>query len=813
MKHFINYRAHLPEITFLAEEEVTVLPPPPQTMAAMPYPLYPGPKFSRQDLEVLASGKISTQFGEWFRPLDDYPHLIRMPEPPLLLADRVLGIEAKPASLGKGTLWTETDVKEDSWYLHHRRMPCGIMIEAGQADLLLISWLGLDVHNKGERVYRLLGCELTFYHQLPKPGDTLRFDIHVDGHAIQGKIRLFFFHYDCHINQQLRMKVRHGQAGFFTYEELANSRGVLWDAATEAYDHSLPTEAPVVSYLHSHFSVAQMNAYAQGDLYNCFGQGFEYLQTHTRTPAANGQLFFIHHITDFDIKGGSWQRGYLRAVQKISPSDWFFNGHFKDDPCMPGTLMLEAGLQVMSIYMTALGCTLHRDGWRFEPLPEKTYKLTCRGQVTPSSQEVVYEIFVSGFTLKPRPILHADLLGSVDGLKAFHTKISLQLVPDWPLPERKHLPFLYDEASLLACALGKPSEAFGEMYEPFDKGLPVARLPAPPYHFISRILSIDAEKNSVRAGGKLSVILDIDPNAWYFRQNSHPVLPFCVLLEAGLQPCGWLASFLGCALTSEEALYYRNLDGTGTLTGEITPQDTQLKTHIECLSISRLSQTIIIAFKVNCTNAQNDPIYSMQTVFGFFPKAAFEKQEGLPPSESEMAVIHKTSDFHINLSHTEQSFPSLSYLPHNKLLMLDAITGYWPAAGSKKLGMMRAEKTVKPAEWFFKAHFFQDPVQPGSLGIEAMIQLIQCYMIHKKYFLAFKRPYFKPLTLDHAISWKYRGQVVPANRLIHILIDIVAETPPTADTPTATVIADASLWVDSKRIYEAKLLGVTMAEI
>jgi 3-hydroxymyristoyl/3-hydroxydecanoyl-(acyl carrier protein) dehydratase len=36
---------------------------------------------------------------------------------------------------------------------------------------------------------------------------------------------------------------------------------------------------------------------------------------------------------------------------------------------------------------------------------------------------------------------------------------------------------------------------------------------------------------------------------------------------------------------------------------------------------------------------------------------------------------------------------------------------------------------VDPAEWFFKAHFFQDPVQPGSLGIEALIQLLQWLMI------------------------------------------------------------------------------------
>lgn len=63
------------------------------------------------------------------------------------------------------------------------------------------------------------------------------------------------------------------------------------------------------------------------------------------------------------------------------------------------------------------------------------------------------------------------------------------------------------------------------------------------------------------------------------------------------------------------------------------------------------------------------------------------------------------------------------------LLMLDRVTGYWPAGGPKGLVPLRAEKTVDVDEWFFKAHFFQDPVQPGSLGVEALCQLLQFYML------------------------------------------------------------------------------------
>ena len=121
-----------------------------------------------------------------------------------LLADRVTGIDAKPGVHSSGVMWTETDVSEDSWYLNRGRMPAGIMIESGQADLMLISYMGADFLNQGERVYRLLGCELTYEDDLPKPGDTLCYEIHVDGHARQDDVRLFFFHYECLVAGQPR---------------------------------------------------------------------------------------------------------------------------------------------------------------------------------------------------------------------------------------------------------------------------------------------------------------------------------------------------------------------------------------------------------------------------------------------------------------------------------------------------------------------------------------------------------------------------------------------------------------------------------
>ncbi|HWL85858.1 MAG TPA: 1-acyl-sn-glycerol-3-phosphate acyltransferase [Polyangiaceae bacterium] len=796
--------------------------------------------FARAELEIHSSGRISSIFGPAFEGQDRFERQVRMPEPPLLLVDRVTGIDAVPGSMGTGTIRTETDVREGAWYLADGRMPAGIMIESGQADLMLISWLGVDRLNRGERVYRLLGCELSYHGELPRPGDVLDYDIHIDGHAQQGDTRLFFFHYDCRINGKLALRVRHGQAGFFSDAELRSSAGVLWDPEEEKLSPEGPLEPPRVALDKHQFGLHELRAFSEGSTYACFGAGFERAQTHIRTPRiASGRMLLLERVTDIDVRGGPWGRGYLRAELPITPDQWFFEGHFKNDPCMPGTLMFEGCLQAMSFFLTALGFTLDRDGARFEPTPGQTSSMRCRGQVTPASQLLVYEVFVAEVKQGPVPELVADLLCTVDGVKAFHARrFGIRLVPDWPLEEWKsgrapdaslrgggegialrrlgglrgyvepkpvvsHDGFAFDYASLLACAWGRPTTAFGPFYERFDSPRRVARLPGPPYHFVSRVLRVDAEMGTMRAGSSVEVEYDVPPSAWYFEGTG--TMPFCVLMEAALQPCGWLASYIGSTLSTDIDLMFRNLDGTATLSAEIRPDAGALRTKARIVNISRSAGMIIESFEVECFLGE-ERIYLMNTVFGFFPKEAFDNQSGLPVPEPERARIAQPSNHDIDLrARPARYFEGAPHIAGGMLCMLDRISGYERRGGSKGLGWVRAEKDVDPSEWFFKAHFFQDPVQPGSLGIEAFSQLLQFFMIEQEMMRGIEHPRFEPVSLGRAVSWKYRGQVVPTNQKITTEIDVI-ETG--EDERGRYVWADASLWVDGKRIYHAKAFGM-----
>ncbi len=89
-------------------------------------------------------------------------------------------------------------------------------MEAGQADLFLSSYLGIDHQVKGERAYRLLDAVVVFHRGLPRPGETIRYEIAIDRFVRQGETWMFFFRFEGYINGEHLISMRKGCAGFFT---------------------------------------------------------------------------------------------------------------------------------------------------------------------------------------------------------------------------------------------------------------------------------------------------------------------------------------------------------------------------------------------------------------------------------------------------------------------------------------------------------------------------------------------------------------------------------------------------------------------
>jgi 3-hydroxymyristoyl/3-hydroxydecanoyl-(acyl carrier protein) dehydratase len=322
---------------------------------------------------------------------------------------------------------------------------------------------------------------------------------------------------------------------------------------------------------------------------------------------------------------------------------------------------------------------------------------------------------------------------------------------------------------------------------------------------MSRVVETEGPIGGMEVGSAVVAEYDVPDDAWYFEQNGTGTMPLAVLMEVALQPCGWLASYVGCALEVDRDLVFRNLDGTGTVTGEVTPDTKVVSTQARLRDISIMGSMIIVSFAVE-SFADGVPVFAMDTVFGFFPPEAFVDQPGLPASDAERAALAAPTGPLVDLRARPAKFcDGPLRLAGPMLLMLDRVTGYDATGGAAGLGRLTAEKDVDAGEWFFKAHFFQDPVQPGSLGIEAMYQLLQVYLIERGAGAGLANPRFQVMTGEAPLVWKYRGQVVPTHATISTELEV---TEFVEDAEGRYARANASLWVDGTRIYTATGIGL-----
>jgi 3-hydroxyacyl-[acyl-carrier protein] dehydratase / trans-2-decenoyl-[acyl-carrier protein] isomerase len=72
--------------------------------------------------------------------------------------------------------------------------------------------------------------------------------------------------------------------------------------------------------------------------------------------------------------------------------------------------------------------------------------------------------------------------------------------------------------------------------------------------------------------------------------------------------------------------------------------------------------------------------------------------------------------------------PGNAQLPAPPMLLFDRITQINDTGGAHGKGYIEAEFDINPNLWFFDCHFLGDPVMPGSLGLDALWQLVGFYL-------------------------------------------------------------------------------------
>ena len=293
--------------------------------------------------------------------------------------------------------------------------------------------------------------------------------------------------------------------------------------------------------------------------------------------------------------------------------------------------------------------------------------------------------------------------------------------------------------------MGLPSKGFGDKLEKFDQGRFVPRLPAGDLLCIDHIEELEAN---------------------HCRSTYYPPEPcsFALILEAALQPCGWLSHHMGCLDSFDDDTYFRNLNGELTL-HKPYKTSSAIVFDVKLLRTAKLGGKMIVNFAVE-GHQDNQHILTMQTAFGYFSKQSLEKQGGFPDALPQNPYLPK-------------AIPAV--LKANRQFMIEEI-------------LYEDEKTIhcrrmlSPDDWYFKAHFFQDPVQPGSLGIQAFYDAIGLWAK-------------KPVTPIGTCTWKYRGQTLPH----HSVLDVSVTT---KDVTDERIIFSGKLWVDGTCIYDLEQASV-----
>ena len=865
--------------------------------------------FNTEDLVEFAEGDIGNVFGPEYSIIDNYKRRVRLPTTDYLLVSRVTELDAVTYQYKKASMFTEYDIPLDAPFLIDGQIPWSVSVESGQCDLMLISYIGIDFQNKGERVYRLLDCELTFLEEMAFGGQTLRYEIHIDSYAKNGEQLLFFFHYDCYVGDKKVLIMRNGCAGFFTDEELADGKGVISTATDKAQLEAAKKSVfiPLIHNTQTEYNYQDMLKLVQGDIKGCFGDAYDQQGRNPSLKFSSEKFLMIERITKIDQHGGHWGLGVLEGQKELAPDHWYFPCHFKDDQVMAGSLMSEGCGQMAMFFMLWLGMNGQVNNARFQPMPGEAQTVRCRGQVRPQTNTLTYRMEVTDIGLSPRPFIKANIDIILDGKVVVDFKNLCMEIKEQddnsPFPvelpnnvmlidkstkskkpetdtsasriesplsgkgaslntpdERGINPFIHVDRPLMRVesdltaatnkgvvplkhfqaplmqgqnrtpdsvpftpwhlfefATGDISHCFGPDFDIY-KGRTPPRTPCGDLQVVTQVIDVQGKRMDFKTPSSCVAEYVVPEDAWYFANNTHQDwMPYSLLMEIALQPNGFISAYMGTTLTyPDKDLYFRNLDGHGEVIKRIDLRGKTIVNKSVLLSTSMAGGAIIQSFSFDLS-VNGDTFYRGGAVFGYFSADSLTNQLGIDNGnvtlpwfvnhkipQSEIKQIDLTNE-QLNLFTLDEKKPAYR-LAGGQLNFVDKVS-IVEGGGDHKLAYIYGERTIDASDWFFRYHFHQDPVMPGSLGVEAIIELLQCYALTNDLGKQFKNPRF--ITSNTKVAWKYRGQITPLNKQMSLDVHLTKIT--TTDSEVR-LVGDANLSKDGLRIYQVKDIVLSIVE-
>ena len=396
------------------------------------------------------------------------------------------------------------------------------------------------------------------------------------------------------------------------------------------------------------------------------------------------------------------------------------------------------------------------------------------------------------------------------------------------MPPIEVKPAVVTEEQVVHFATGDIEACFGHEFALYKQPPPTPQHPTrrPPrtpngyLQLMHRVTEIDGKRHDFENTVACTAEYDVAPQVWFCDVNSHPSLtPYSMLMEIALQPNGFITSYIGSTLMYPDTnLYFRNLDGRGRLIKEIDLRGKTIVNKTTMYSTSAVMNNIIQKFTFELL-VDGETFYEGDAVFGFFSAESLSTQVGMDKGKKLLPWYKEENiaqDKLITLDlKSDKAQKELYAAKDNKQFyhlaggVLDFIDESIVVADGGKFnkGYVHSMKVIDATDWFYPCHFYKDPVMPGSLGVEAMVESLQVYALQQDLGKDFADPRFG-LVEDEA-KWSYRGQIIPDNDVMTLEVHIkeIRTTQGRID-----IIADGNLWKDGLRIYSVESIGLSIQE-
>jgi 3-hydroxymyristoyl/3-hydroxydecanoyl-(acyl carrier protein) dehydratase len=181
--------------------------------------------------------------------------------------------------------------------------------------------------------------------------------------------------------------------GFFTKEILDNGAGIK--EQIEEYKGPLIT-VPYrpVSSKHT-FQKEEVRQFLKGHPDLCFGRP---CVNSTSIYQVREEFYLLDRIVEIESTGGMYGLGYIIGEKEIDEKYWAYQCHFKNDPILPATIMMEGVIQISMFFQIYQGLLNGEKKVfsRFEP--GNVIKSSFRGQVHKGNHLLRFRIDVKELT-------------------------------------------------------------------------------------------------------------------------------------------------------------------------------------------------------------------------------------------------------------------------------------------------------------------------------------------------------------------------------------------------------------------------------